>query len=259
MRPESRHRRPLRVALWTVASMVLAAASAGCAQLAAADSNALWKIVDGQCVMSMRSAGNPGFCARVDLAGHYAILKDINGSSQYLLIPTVRVPGIESPSLLDHDAPRYWSAAWDSRTYVEKAVKKPLGDNQMGLEINSAYRRSQSQLHIHIDCMRADVIDALARHRENTPGKWHWDTIDGNRYRIMRVTALTEGDDPFRIVARDRAASDAMASQTVLVTGAGPSAASDGWLIVNSGLDLDEGSGSAEPLLDHACKIARQP
>jgi len=245
------------MALSTLAGIVLAVASAGCAQLAAADSNALWRIVDGQCVMSMHSSGTPGFCSRVDLDGHYAILKDISGSSQYLLIPTVRVSGIESPDVLDDNAPPYWADAWNWRIYVETAVKKPLRDDQLGVEINSAYRRSQSQLHIHIDCMRPDVINALARHRDNTPGKWHWDTIDGNRYRVMRVTALTQHDDPFRIVARDRAASDTMASQTILVTGAGPSADRDGWLIVNSGLDVDDGSGSAEPLLDHNCQIAR--
>jgi CDP-diacylglycerol pyrophosphatase len=246
----------MRLALWTLTSIVLAATSGGCAQLAAADSNALWRIVDGQCVMSMESSGTPGFCARVDLPAHYAILKDINGASQYLLIPTVRVSGIESPEILADDAPPYWSDAWNARTYVEKAVKQPLTDVQMGVEINSAYRRSQSQLHIHIDCMRRDVIDALARYRGHAPGKWHWDTIDGNRYRIMRVTALTQHDDPFRVVARDRTAANAMASQTILVTGAGPSASSDGWLIVNSGLDLDAGSGSAEPLLDHNCQLA---
>jgi CDP-diacylglycerol pyrophosphatase len=248
----------MRLALWTLSSIALVLGSGGCAQLAAADSNALWRIVDGQCVMSMQSSGTPGFCARVDLPAHYAILKDINGASQYLLIPTVRVSGIESPDILADDAPPYWSDAWNARTYVEKAVTQPLNDEQLGLEINSAYRRSQSQLHIHIDCMRRDVIDTLARHRGNAPGKWHWDTIDGNRYRIMRVTALTQHYDPFRVVARDRQAADAMASQTILVTGAGPSAANNGWLIVNSGLDLDEGSGSAEPLLDHDCKLARK-
>jgi CDP-diacylglycerol pyrophosphatase len=247
----------MRLALSIVTSIALAMGGAGCAELAAADSNALWKIVDGQCVMSERSSGTPGFCARVDLPAHYAILKDINGASQYLLIPTDRIGGIESPEILADDARPYWSDAWAARTYVEQALRKPLNDEEMGIEINSAYRRSQSQLHIHIDCMRADVIDTLARHRGNAPGKWHWDTIDGKRYRIMRVTSLTDRDEPFRVVARDRTAPDAMASQTILVTGAGLSADRDGWLIVNSGLDLEDGSGSAEPLLDHACRLAR--
>jgi CDP-diacylglycerol pyrophosphatase len=45
-----------------------------------------------------------------------------------------------------------------------------------------------------------------------------------------------------------------MAQQTILVTGAGPKD-SDGWLVVNSGLELDDGSGTAEGMLDHACRI----
>jgi CDP-diacylglycerol pyrophosphatase len=47
-----------------------------------------------------------------------------------------------------------------------------------------------------------------------------------------------------------------MATQTILVTGAGPSASTDGWLILNSGTDVDDGSGTAEGLMDHACRVA---
>jgi CDP-diacylglycerol pyrophosphatase len=47
-----------------------------------------------------------------------------------------------------------------------------------------------------------------------------------------------------------------MAMQTILVTGAGPSADQDGWLIVNSSIDVDGGSGTGEGLLDHACRVA---
>jgi CDP-diacylglycerol pyrophosphatase len=72
----------------------------------------------------------------------------------------------------------------------------------------------------------------------------------------MRVTALTGASDPFRLVSLDNPDSDAMAMQTILVTGAGASAEKDGWLVVNSGLDADNGSGSAEGLLDHACRVA---
>jgi CDP-diacylglycerol pyrophosphatase len=242
--------------LRTVAALALACTAAACARLAAIDSNALWKIVDVRCVPSQQATGTPGQCTVVNLDKRYAILKDIVGRSQHLLIPTDRVTGIESPFILAPNAPDYWDDAWTSRLYVEKSVKRTLPDNQLGLEINSQFRRSQNQLHIHIDCMQGKISDALARHAQDTPGEWHWDTLDGQRYRIMRVTSLTQADNPFRIVARDNPNSQAMAMQTVLVTGAGPSAAQDGWLIVNSGLDIDNGSGTAEGLLDHACRVA---
>jgi CDP-diacylglycerol pyrophosphatase len=242
--------------LRTVAALALACTAAACARLAAVDSNALWKIVDVRCVPSQQATGTPGQCTIVNLDKRYAILKDIVGRSQHLLIPTDRVTGIESPFILAPNAPDYWDDAWTSRLYVEKSVKRPLADNQLGLEINSQFRRSQNQLHIHIDCMQGKISDALARHAKDAPGEWHWDTLDGQRYRIMRVTSLTQADNPFRIVARDNPNSQAMALQTVLVTGAGPAAEQDGWLIVNSGLDIDNGSGTAEGLLDHACRVA---
>jgi len=237
-----------------LAALALALGNAGCAVVAAANPNALWSIVSNQCVPAARASGGSGFCSAVDLSKHYAILKDINGNTQYLLIPTDRVTGIESPAVLDADAPAYWADAWDERHYVGSAIGLTFPPNQLGLEINSRYRRSQQQLHIHMDCMQDGIIKKLAQFRTIEPGKWHWTKLDGDRYRVMRVMSLTGADDPFRVVARDRHGDDAMAQQTILVTGAGP-ADSDGWLIVNSGLELDDGSGTAEGLLDHACKI----
>jgi CDP-diacylglycerol pyrophosphatase len=254
--PAHRRRARFRYGARIVATLAVALAASACARLATIDSNALWKIVDLRCVPSQQATGTPGQCTAVDLDKRYAILKDIVGRSQYLLIPTDRITGIESPLVLAPHAQDYWVDAWNARTYVEKSVKRDLPDNQLGLEINSQYRRSQNQLHIHIDCMRGDISEALARHAKDAPDEWHWDTLDGNRYRIMRVSALTHADNPFHIVARDNQGAGTMATQTILVTGAGPSAEKDGWLVVNSGIDVENGNGSAEGLLDHACRVA---
>ena len=238
------------------ALIVVAVAASSCAVVEAADPDALWKIVGGQCVPEARASGRPGQCTSVNLSEHYAILKDIFGSTQHLLIPTERVAGIESPSILETDAPDYWADGWSSRKVVEASLKQPLAANQFGLEINSKFRRSQQQLHIHMDCMRPEVIDALAAYRHDRPDQWRWETLGGARYRIMRVTSLTQLDDPFRIVARDHPDPQAMATQTILVTGAGPSTDQDGWLVLNSGLDVENGTGTAEDLLDHSCRLA---
>jgi CDP-diacylglycerol pyrophosphatase len=238
------------------AALALALTASACARMATVDSNALWKIVDIRCVPSQQATGTPGQCTFVDLDKRYVVLKDIFGRSQFLLMPTDRITGIESPLILAPDARDYWSDAWDSRHYVQQAVKRELPDDQLGLEINSEYRRSQNQLHIHMDCMRREVSAALAKHAHDTPGEWRRITLDGKRYRIMRVGALSGADNPFRIVARDNRDPATMATQTILVTGAGPSSARDGWLIVNSGIDIDGGSGTAEGLLDHACRVA---
>jgi CDP-diacylglycerol pyrophosphatase len=53
------------------------------------------------------------------------VLKDIHGVLQYLLIPTARVSGIESPLLLQADAPDYWAAAWQARQLDGAAAWQP--------------------------------------------------------------------------------------------------------------------------------------
>ena len=60
----------------------------------ASNPNVLWQIVHDQCVPDERQHGDPKPCAEVDLAGGYAVLKDIKGASQFLLIPTTQVGGI---------------------------------------------------------------------------------------------------------------------------------------------------------------------
>lgn len=256
LRPTPRNRRRRIFVLAACAVLV----AAGCSVLAAADPNALWQIVDLDCVPAARTKGTTGICAGVDLPGHFALLKDRAGVAQHLLIPTDRISGIESPRLLQPDAPNYWADAWNARRYVDAALQKakraPRTDDRIGLEINSAMRRSQEQLHIHIDCMRADAASALAEHRRDPPRIWTAATIDGTRYRIMRIPGPAFDFNPFDIVARDRHSPDMMATQTILVTGAGKSADEAGWLIVNSSLDTDGGTGSAETLLDHQCASA---
>ena len=71
---------------------VLAAAlSLVAAPSAHADSDALWHLVDGQCVTDQVRHRDPAPCAAVDLDGGWVILKDLEGPRQYLLIPTAKV------------------------------------------------------------------------------------------------------------------------------------------------------------------------
>jgi CDP-diacylglycerol pyrophosphatase len=212
--------------------------------------------VGGQCVSNQRNTNNPAPCTTVDLTRRYAVLKDISGRAQYLLIPTDRVGGIETAEILYGGSPEYWQYAWNAGRHVDERLHKTLAANQLGLEINSSSRRSQNQLHIHIDCMRADVTAALGAHRADPPGTWQPLTLDGHHFRVTRVTSLVDRNNPFRVVQRSLSAKQQMGDQTILVTGAGPDAARDGWLIVHSGMDMDGGTGTAEGLLDHACRIA---
>jgi CDP-diacylglycerol pyrophosphatase len=237
-------------------ALITALAASGCVRLSTLDSNGLWKVVGEQCVPNARDKGNPGPCTSVDFQKRYAVLKDISGRAQYLLIPTDRVSGIESAQILYAGSPEYWVGAWAAGRYVDEKLKMTLAPTQLGLEINSSQRRSQNQLHIHVDCMRTDIADALAPYRQDAPGTWRWTTLDGKRYRVTRVTSLNDGGNPFRVVEHSLEAPQSMATQTILVTGAGPDTARDGWLVVNSGQDVDGGTGTAEGLLDHSCALA---
>ena len=116
--------RRLRLTLGALV-VVLPLLPIGC--LVGADRQALWHVVHDLCVTNQRTSGNPAPCEEVHLArgepdDGYAVLKDLLGRTQYLLIPTRRLDGIESPELLAADAPNYWRDAWVARTYVFRAL-----------------------------------------------------------------------------------------------------------------------------------------
>ncbi|HKM74303.1 MAG TPA: CDP-diacylglycerol diphosphatase, partial [Stellaceae bacterium] len=158
-----------RVRRWSVGTVIAVAIVLLGTALSgnAADPDALWKIVHQQCVPDQQQKGDPAPCALVELqpgdAKGYAVLKDIVGATQYLLIPTARVPGIESALLLASGAPNYFADAWRERGYTERAAQRALPREAISLAINSAFGRSQNELHIHIDCVRTDVRAVLQR------------------------------------------------------------------------------------------------
>lgn len=224
--------------------------------------DALWQIVHGQCVPAAER-GMPGApCVQVDLAGRYAVLKDLVGVGQHLLIPTDRLSGIESPELLDGSEPNYWRDAWEARRFLIEAVHAPLAREDVGLAINSASGRSQEQLHIHIDCMRPEAVASLKAWRDGIGPRWSElpNPLGGHGYRAM---LLTDGDlrnaDPFKLLYDDiRWRGDAMADQTLLLTGTTLADGRPGFILLNNEVGWDD-NASAEELLDHRCSLADQP
>jgi CDP-diacylglycerol pyrophosphatase len=223
----------------------------------AANPHKLWEIVSQECVPHMQDKGDPKPCATVDLERGFVVLKDLVGPAQYLLMPTRRLAGIESPELLAPDAPNYWGYAWQQRFRVAQALGRPLRDEQLGLEVNSAAGRSQLHLHIHIDCMRRDVAASLAAHREDPLRQWMPWNFEGNRYWVMRLPAdALHTGDPFKLAAaRSAFAASAMGTQSLLLTGARFVDGGAGFFLVNMPVNFDLGErGSAEVLMDHDCR-----
>ncbi len=222
--------------------------------------NALWTIVSQQCLPDLQHNGSPAPCASIahgDRSDGYVILKDIEGKSQYLLIPTARVQGIETPSLLQAQAPHYFSFAWDNRDVVSAALGQRLQDNDVSLAINPVHARSQQQLHIHIDCIDAGVRRDLSRYAVPFGNGWTSIESNGRTLNVRRMTAAQlHATNLFKLVADTvPGAAGSMGGETILVTGAGPASESAGVYIVEGNFDkAGPGRWPAEALQDHACK-----
>lgn len=231
----------------------------------AADPDALWKIVHGACVPDQRLHGDPRPCAAVDLAGGeargYAVLKDNDPRkpTHFLLIPTVRLTGIESPDLLAAGAPDYFVPAWAARARVAALAGRRLPREDYGLAINSVSGRTQDQLHIHVDCVSPGVRDAL--HARGAAITRSWRRLDvafsGHRYLARRLAGADLAADPFDLLATGVPGARAeMGRWTLAVIGAHLEDDAPGfWLLADRADPATGDRGSAEELLDEACAL----
>src|SRR5512132_1763381 len=242
------------------ALIALAAALSLVTFIGCAERSALWHVVHDLCVMDQLHNGGPAPCDYVNLAdgerNGYVILKDLRGTTQYLLIATRPISGIESPDLRAADAPNYWHAAWQARSYVSRRAKIELPREAVGMAINSGFARTQDQLHIHIDCVRPDVRDSISGHAAAFGETWAplpFD-LDGRGYATRRVDSPDlDGVDPFRLLAEGvEAARHDMAAETLVVIGATFDDGRPGFVLLAGHADPAHG----EDLLDHNCSIA---
>ena len=246
------------------ATFVFLYALAGAAH--AANPNALWNIVHGRCVPNEEQHQNPTPCALVDLAGGvargYVVLKDLVGATQYLVLPTARITGIESPSLLAPNAPDYIQDAWAARRFTMARAPTPLTREDIALAVNSEFGRTQNQLHIHVDCIRIDVRDALVKHQGEIGESWKPFPIPlvGQTYIARRLDQpdLT-GVNVFALLAQSSPEAAAhMGSYTLVVAGASFNG-KPGFVLLADRADPALGNfASGEWLQDHACALAHE-
>ena len=221
----------------------------------------LWNIVHGQCVPGQQR-GDPGPCAAVGTAGGddagYALLKDRNGLAQYLLIPTARVGGIQDPAVLAPDAPNWFDPAWRARTYVEAALGRKLPRDGTSLVANSVPALSQDQLHIHIDCTKPEVRDAVRQYADQVGPHWAPFPVPlaGRSYMAMRVAGEQLGaNDPFKLLADGMpGARAAMGMHTLIVIGT-TFADGPGFVLLDRHVQGDD-TGHGTELQDRTCQIA---
>jgi CDP-diacylglycerol pyrophosphatase len=224
----------------------------------------LWHHVHDECVLDQAQHGDPAPCAYVALgqgaARGFAIYKDRQGATQFLLIPTGRISGIDDPVLLLPSAPNYWASAWQARAYVEKAAKRAIAWDAIGLAINSAIARSQDQLHIHIDCVQPDVHDALVKHMREIGTGWAPFPVElhGLPYLARRLAATDlAAQDPFKLLAAGvPGAAQDMRDETLALVGADFGGGEKGFVLLAGRADLAKMRlAHGANLLDHTCRL----
>ncbi len=241
-----------------LSALVLAAVLAGSS--ARADRMKLWEIVHDECVPAAQNSDKlPPPCLNVDLQGGVAVIKDRNGVAQLLAIPLARVTGIEDPQLLKAGSPPYFANAWRARKLMAEYLKAPSPRAAVAIAVNSEFSRSQDQLHLHVDCLAAEVAKALADYAPHFDGQWRPMTteLQGRKYWARRVdSADLAGVDPFRILADEMpGARDEMGNWSLAAApvnfGSEP-----GFVLLADHAELAAG-GHAEDIQDHSCALAK--
>jgi len=167
----------------------------------------LWPIVQ-YCLAALHDAGDPA-CFLTDKARGYALLKDIRGPTQVLLVATDRRWGMEDPRVEAPDAPNYFAAAWAARRCVSKLAGHDIPDGEISLAINSMRGRTDGQLHIHIDRIRPEVAARLGSDVSEL-------TVSGHRYAVRHIESLAG----INLFAQEAARSQgAIGEETVVVAG----------------------------------------
>jgi CDP-diacylglycerol pyrophosphatase len=248
-----------RVLAAVAAFAVLAAAAAGEAWMHHGRL-ALWRIVSEDCVPAA-AAGRPSRCAAVtrdpSAPADFVVLKDRRGALQYLVLPARRVTGIEDPALLAPDAGDYLADAWRERRWMDVSRGAPVPREDVALALNSAWSRSQDQLHVHVSCVRADLrarlqaIDAsIGTAWAPLPGGWR-----GHPYVVRRIVAESlDGSGLLQELGREHPGE--MGRQAIAVVGARWQGRPSFW-VLETHVDLGERwlAGIEGDVQDHDCAV----
>lgn len=250
--------RSSRTVVVVLAVVILAAA--GWLWHKAGNPDALRQIVLEQCVPGQRGRQTPAPCAEVNLRSGYVVFKDRNGPLQYLLMPTWKINGVESPVLLDPHTTNFVWQAWQARRYLSEKHGSPLPDSAVSLTINSRLGRTQNHLHIHISCLRPDVRDQLDDRAAQIGTRWQPlpGGINGHEYLARRVGAGELAQrSPFVMLAEE--VEDARAHMGRYGLAVAQQADGSLVLLATARSLVPFNLASAEEIQDHDCAILESP
>ncbi len=190
----------------------------------------------------------------------FVVFKDRNGPLQYLLMPSAKITGIESPAVLDAATPNFFAQAWRARHVMAERYGKPIDDGDISLAINSEYGRTQNQLHIHISCLLPAVKQRLAQIGPHFIKQWQPlpGGLLGHDYLGRRVTAAElEQQGAFRLLASGLPRADGRMGSFGLAMTALPDG--DFLLLATERSLLPFTLASAEEIQDHDCRLLTPP
>lgn len=217
----------------------------------------LW-VVTRTCVAAQGTFGKPFPCLHVDLGSArspgFAVLKAPLLKTEVVVMPTTKIVGLEDMSLRSAAGASYWRAAMVARHYVTDALHDRLALRDVGMAVNSHGGRSQDQLHIHLDCVRASVRNALTAQAGGFTSRWKPLPIPLERQRyygkLIPAKAL-DTVNPFAELADLPGPRDLRATSLAMVSTSPGDPEPGAYLLA-----YRAGDSHAEFLLDHDCALA---
>jgi CDP-diacylglycerol pyrophosphatase len=203
-------------------------------------------LLEEQCHTAMANKPPPSGCAN-----DYRIIKSNKGCNDFLLIPTLRMPGLEAPELQQPQSLNYWAIAWTrSKDFV------PCQDR--GLAVNSRCSRTENQLHIHMSCVPGKLRTFLDENSRQITHTWsEMSTVKNyGKYRLIRIA---KNSDPFKTmltIPDAQNTSDWKEKETLVLIPVKGGTNEAGFYLMAGRCDGNKSCGFGEGLLNHwaVCK-----
>lgn len=126
----------------------------------------------------------------------FTIMKSLSSHFHYLFVPVNAISGIESAEFWTPGYPAWFQMAWRFRHIAAPWLGNGVAPEKLGIAINSQPRRTQNQLHIHINCIRKDILDEInAAQLSNTWLPLTLNAAGGHAYQAIKLPGSNIPDD----------------------------------------------------------------
>jgi CDP-diacylglycerol pyrophosphatase len=146
---------------------------------------------------------------------------------------------------------------------VKERAGKDLPDEAIGFALNPVFARSQDQLHVHMDCVKEDVMKLLADHQGEMSSTWGSSTInfEGFDFRsLFRQADDLKSINPVQLLKKDLGDHANLIGQHTLIVIGGRSADGKNGFYILDGTSDPAGAKKihGEDWLDKDCALAKK-